>query len=586
MNFKLILSILIIVFLNTIQAQEILCVNDQGASDYFLAWETPTTPCGPFISYEIWASSDPTTAFSLITTITNEATTFYTHVNGITVGSPIYYYVVYNYNCTGQSTFTSSVATSNFGSFQPEISSINVTANSIDICWEESEFIQTAAYVISYLLPNGLASPFDTIYGISNTCYSDVISNPNDPNLVYTLTYMNGCGNFSQYNDIGYEFVQIQADQDGCNQIIEYEWDNYTNPYDFDFNYTVYIQTNNSGFDSITTQAKFQNIYNFFDFVDGDSIDIYVEIVDENGIVRSNSPILSLQAEIVQPPREFYIYYLSVFDDNRIDINFQIDSIAELRNMEIDTSKYGVDFDLVQRYDRSVFPNLGNIYLPDTVSNNYNEARYYQIIANDSCNTDHYSSIGRTIYVEAFLNDFFKNEIKWNAFELENATVYNYKIYRDYGAGMQFIQNMSPSSTFEFVDDLTPFYNQSGNFCYKIEAEYTFTHPDGSTENLVSSSNTNCIEQRPSVYIPNAIVPTGVNNEFKPMIVFGNPTDYTMKIYTRWGEQIFQSNEVNVGWFGTKNGSLVPTGGYPYIITFTASDGQFIEKKGIVTVIR
>ena len=82
--------------------------------------------------------------------------------------------------------------------------------------------------------------------------------------------------------------------------------------------------------------------------------------------------------------------------------------------------------------------------MPDTVSPPYNESRYYQIGANDSCNTDFFSTIGRTIYVEAFLNDFFKNEIAWNAFELENAVVTNYKIYRDYGDGLQFVQDILP----------------------------------------------------------------------------------------------------------------------------------------------
>ena len=102
----------------------------------------------------------------------------------------------------------------------------------------------------------------------------------------------------------------------------------------------------------------------------------------------------------------------------------------------------------------------------------------------------------------------------------------------------------------------------------------------------MSASNIACVKQRPSVYIPNAIAPNGVNNEFKPYIVFGNPTDYKMQIFSRWGELIFEGNDPNSGWFGTKNGSDVPTGGYPYVIRFTASDGTAIEKKGIVTVIR
>ena len=552
MKLKIILSIFIISFFYKIDAQEILCVDGPlgtNQSDYFISWNPPAAPCGPFVSYEIWASNDPLNAFSLVTTINVETTTSFTHIDGLNIGEPIYYYIIYNYNCPGQPPVISGTATSDFGSYQPEITSIQVSANSIEICWDESEFVQTAGYVISYLLPNGLAFPFDTVFGITNTCYTDTVSNINDPDLVYTLSYIDGCGNPSQYNDIGYTFLLINAEQEGCNQLIEYEWDNYTNPYSLDFSYNIYVRLNKDTFQLEGNQADNQNIFNFFDFIDGDSIFLYVEIVDVNGIVRSNSPIVALEAEVVQPPREFYIYYLSVVNDNQIDINYYIDTLSQLRNMEIDTSKYGIDFKMTGRYDRTEFASLGDIYLPDTVSPAYNESRYYQIGANDSCNTDYYSTIGRTIYVEAFLNDFFKNEIAWNAFELENAVVLNYKIYRDYGAGLQYVQDVLPIGPFEFIDDLSAFYNESGTFCYRIDAEYVFTYPDGSTENFISQSNIGCVEQRPAVYIPNAIVPSGINNEFKPMIVFGNPTEYKMQIFTRWGEQIFQSNDYNVCWF-------------------------------------
>ncbi|MFT5828462.1 MAG: gliding motility-associated-like protein, partial [Bacteroidia bacterium] len=155
------------------------------------------------------------------------------------------------------------------------------------------------------------------------------------------------------------------------------------------------------------------------------------------------------------------------------------------------------------------------------------------------------------------------------------------------GAGLQLIETFpGGASEFEYIDDISAFANQQGTFCYKVEAEYTFTPPIGLVESLSSSSNVNCIEQRPSVYIPNAIAPNGINNEFKPLIVFGDPRNYSMQIFNRWGELIFKGNDPNSGWFGTNNGSPVPTGGYPYVIQFTASDGANIVKKGIVTVIR
>lgn len=587
MNLSVRIFLFCSVFFTSLQAQEILCVEAQGSSDAFISWSAPAAPCGPFVSYELWVANAPGAPFTLVTTIVNQATTSHVHPNAFSIGDPLYYYVIYNYNCPGVPPIISGTATNAFGSFQPEISSLNVIGDSIEICWEESEFIQTAGYVISYLLPNGLADPFDTIFGISSLCYYDTISNVLDPGLVYTLSYIDGCGNLSQYNDIGYQLLAAFSDQQGCNQLIEYEWNQYENPYALDFSYNVYIQVNSGPEELVSNQPSGQNIFNFFDFIDQDTVRFRVEVIDENGIARSNSPWLTDTAQIVQPPREFYIYFLSVVDDNQIDINYYIDTISELRNMQIDTSKRGNDFDFVERYDANLFPGLGDIYLPDTTSPAYNGARYYQIAANDSCNDDHFSTIGRTIFTEAGLFDFFENTVKWNAFELENAEVNNYSLFRDYGAGLQLIQTLAGgNASYDYIDNISDFINQNGTFCYRVAAEYTFTHPDGRIESFTSLSNISCVEQRPSVYIPNAIAPNGVNNEFKPLIVFGNPSDYKMMIFNRWGAMIFENNDPNSGWFGTNNGSPVPTGGYPYIITFTASDGARIEKKGIVTVVR
>ena len=48
---------------------------------------------------------------------------------------------------------------------------------------------------------------------------------------------------------------------------------------------------------------------------------------------------------------------------------------------------------------------------------------------------------------------------------------------------------------------------------------------------------------------------------------------------------IFETNSPDESWFGTQDGDKVVSGGYPYNISFIASDGTSVEKVGIVTVI-
>tara|TARA_B110000503_G_scaffold138793_2_gene225688 strand:+ start:109 stop:288 length:180 start_codon:yes stop_codon:yes gene_type:complete len=59
-----------------------------------------------------------------------------------------------------------------------------------------------------------------------------------------------------------------------------------------------------------------------------------------------------------------------------------------------------------------------------------------------------------------------------------------------------------------------------------------------------------------------------------------------MSIYNRWGEQIYKTNDINLGWNGTVGGTDAALGSYVYIIRYVASDGKEKQKKGTLTLIR
>ena len=70
-------------------------------------------------------------------------------------------------------------------------------------------------------------------------------------------------------------------------------------------------------------------------------------------------------------------------------------------------------------------------------------------------------------------------------------------------------------------------------------------------------------------YVPNAFTPDGDNyNEyFKPVFYSGfDPYDFTMLIFNRWGEIVWESHNYDVGWNGTYNGNVVSDGVYTWKI--------------------
>ena len=63
--------------------------------------------------------------------------------------------------------------------------------------------------------------------------------------------------------------------------------------------------------------------------------------------------------------------------------------------------------------------------------------------------------------------------------------------------------------------------------------------------------------------------------------------DYEMAIYNRWGEKLFETKEIEMGWDGTYKGETVTNGVYLYQIRFkTTEDLTFQNIGGILNVVR
>ncbi len=59
-----------------------------------------------------------------------------------------------------------------------------------------------------------------------------------------------------------------------------------------------------------------------------------------------------------------------------------------------------------------------------------------------------------------------------------------------------------------------------------------------------------------------------------------------LRVYNRWGQQVFYTNEKEQGWDGTFKGQPAPTGVYAYTLVATLPNEEVITKKGNVTLKR
>ncbi len=89
-----------------------------------------------------------------------------------------------------------------------------------------------------------------------------------------------------------------------------------------------------------------------------------------------------------------------------------------------------------------------------------------------------------------------------------------------------------------------------------------------------SASITVNIESGTNLFVPNLFSPNGDgDNDILRIFAIGLK-EMNWKVFNRWGEKVFQSTDINVGWDGNYNGLMQPPGVYVYVVELT-----FLNKK-------
>lgn len=102
-----------------------------------------------------------------------------------------------------------------------------------------------------------------------------------------------------------------------------------------------------------------------------------------------------------------------------------------------------------------------------------------------------------------------------------------------------------------------------------------------------SASLAICVEPASTLFVPNAFTPNGdgKNEVFKAAGV--GIVSFRMMVFNRWGEKLFESNNIDIGWDGRVNGEKVMNDVYTYLIAYQDIGSPVTRyKKGVVAVVR
>ena len=87
--------------------------------------------------------------------------------------------------------------------------------------------------------------------------------------------------------------------------------------------------------------------------------------------------------------------------------------------------------------------------------------------------------------------------------------------------------------------------------------------------------------------IPNAFSPNRDGRNDVLRVKTGDvPRSYSLLIFNRYGQKVFESRDINAGWDGTLAGQAAESGAYVYVMVITTSTGTVIKNKGTVMLMR
>ena len=135
-----------------------------------------------------------------------------------------------------------------------------------------------------------------------------------------------------------------------------------------------------------------------------------------------------------------------------------------------------------------------------------------------------------------------------------------------------------------------------------ITEELTYTFTNIGTYNIIlKRENGPCyveeslqvvVTECPGIiyWVPNTFTPDGneFNQTFGPIITEGiDVNDFNFTVFNRWGEVVWESNDLNNSWDGMYNNKMCPDGVYTWKLTFNVfnNDGK-ITNHGFICLIR
>jgi gliding motility-associated-like protein len=573
----ILVSFLTVAFFSFSQAQilppDFLCVKGDT-----LFWELPSNTCGPFISYDVYARKGTSGAFTLLVSVSDPAQTFHYHPNP--GGEQWFYYIVSNHNCPGQTSLPSDTLDNRPPQVSP-IRSVSVENGNVVVNWQPSPSPEVFAYVIYRQTPTGVV-PIDTV--MNATTYTDMAAMPGQQSESYFVNALDRCGNTSIF-DLKHNSVFLKSTAvEPCKQTVSLSWNLYENWQGGIGEQQVLVSVNGASPSLYKTLFGMASTFVFENANDGDQYCFVIQAVETGTGTVARSNEICLTADVVQPVRDMFIQNVSVTPANEVEVTWVWNTNAEIKEVKILRSSQNAAYQPAATQNPPVTLPPVNTFTDNAASPGAGKV-FYKIQTKDDCDTLANSTYGSTIFLTGTSQADNTNLLSWSALDIQNATPTGYEVFKILNGAETKIATL-PASAASYSDPIDPTNIAEAGACYYVTGSADLSTPDGNQLAIRSRSNLACVEQAVRIFTPNAFVPDGFNQEFKPLIVLGDLASYEMRIFDRYGQELFVSENPDDGWNGKKGDREMPQGTYVFFIRVKQSSGRVSEKKGVVLLLR
>jgi len=488
-----------------------------------------------------------------------------------------------------------SVTAKNTSTLVIDSISVDLFTQKIQISWTLTTSETVGFIEIHRQREDGNFNAIHQTSSLAQDFFTDLTSDPSQHNYYYFIVARHPDGNAFATSLAHRAAFQNAPVGDPCARTVEISWEPYSvttssgapQPVQGPFTQQqLWVSFNSQNYQMISSMSAEANEYTlpvtqsfYYCFL--------IRSVDNQNNVTSTSNRSCVYVQVPEVPEFNYLASASIPDGNTVVIKDHSDNTASSPNYVI---RRGVSPTQIDQEVASFGTDDSPIMYEDVEVPVNSHSWFYQVEVLDSCKKSIlFSNIVETVFLEGEAIDEATTRLRWAIPEGWAEGIARFEVYRKLPseAGFVLMSELSPIET-DFDDSWVGFDpDEFYKAVYQLAAVQNDGNPYGYQEK--SFSNHVILERTIQLNMPNAFRPDSdieVNRLFKPKFSYKEVQSYEMRIYNRWGQLVFETNNVEEGWDGTFNGSKAPAGAYNYVVRYEDQNGMLVEKAGMVVLVR